>query len=371
MRLLPVLIFSGVLYAGSVLAQQQLPVIRATSKTVSIRDGNRFIKNAWTIEPQTKPDVYKTAAKKVRFYTDVDSIAIAVKPGQPKDFYILLNGTDSALTRIQYEPSRLDILKGARQYNYTDKRSVPVFTYQSPNDPVLKHLRDTLRLDSIAGTGNDISRMINLMEWVHNVIRHDGSSDNPAVKNAIGIIGVCRKDERGVNCRMMATVLNECYLAMGFKSRFVACMPNELKLDDCHVINMVNSEEQGRWIWMDPTFNAYVMNEKGELLGLKEVRERLISGQTLILNPEANWNRKNSQTKESYLENYMAKNLYRLECPVSSRYDTETAVAGKQLSYLQLVPLDALNQQGGKSESPMVTRTSFVTNNPDLFWTKP
>ena len=32
-----------------------------------------------------------------------------------------------------------------------------------------------------------------------------------------------------------------------------------------------------KWLWIDPTFDAYVMNEKGELLSIEEVRERLIS----------------------------------------------------------------------------------------------
>lgn len=350
---------------------QQLPVIRANAKTVSIKDGPNFSKNSWTIEPETKPDIYITSAKKVVFYTDVDSISISVKQDKPQDFYILLNGKDSALTRVQYQQPRLEMLKKAKKYNYADKREVPAFTYQSADDEALKRIRREFKLDSIAGNGNEISQMINLMHWVHDIIRHDGNSNNPALKNAADIIAVCNKERRGVNCRMMATVLNECYLAMGFKSRFLTCMPRELKFDDCHVINMVYSTEKQKWIWMDPTFNAYVMDEKGALLGPREVREKLINGQQLILNPDANWNRKNSATKEQYLENYMAKNLYRLETPVASVYDTETSKAGKQITYVQLVPLDALNQEGSKSESPAKSIVTLVTNNPDQFWVKP
>jgi hypothetical protein len=68
-------------------------------------------------------------------------------------------------------------------------------------------------------------------------------SRNPAVKNAMSMIAVCKRDNRGLNCRGLATVLNECYLAMGFKSRFVTCLPKDsLNIDpDCHVINAVYS----------------------------------------------------------------------------------------------------------------------------------
>ena len=152
-------------------------------------------------------------------------------------------------------------------------------------------------------------------------------------------------------------------------------MPRELKFDDCHVINMVYSTELKKWLWMDPTFNAYVMNEKGDLLGIEEVRERLIKEQPLILNPDANWNRKSSQTKEGYLKTYMAKNLYRLECPVASTYNTETTAEGKAMTYIQLVPLNALNQSPQKSEQrneeTKMTWTNYLTNNPKLFWASP
>lgn len=60
-------------------------------------------------------------------------------------------------------------------------------------------------------------------------------------------------------------------------------------IDDCHVINMVYLEAKKKWIWIDPTNNAYVMNEKGELLSIQEVRERLVADKPLLLNPDANW----------------------------------------------------------------------------------
>jgi len=363
------------LLALTSMAQQKLPVIKASDKMVGIRNDQGFKAKAWSISPEQKPDVYKTTSKKVTFYTNLDSITIKVKPGKAQDFYILLNGKDSALTRVAYDTSYLDKLKLAKQYNAKDQRTVPTFTYQDATTPELVKLRETYNLDSIAGEGSEVSQMINLMHWVHRIIRHDGNSDNPESKNAAGIITICQQEKRGVNCRMMATVLNECYLAMGFKSRYITCMPKELVFNDCHVINMVYSTELKKWLWMDPTFDAYVMDEKGILLGVEEVRQRLIDSRTLILNPDANWNFEDSQTREYYLEIYMAKNLYRLECPIYSKYDNETEVKGKEIEYIQLLPLDGLNQSPQKqkqtNQEAGVTYTSYITNNPAFFWTKP
>lgn len=357
-------------------SQQKMPVISANSNLVTIKEDDKVMKNAWTIVPQEKLDVYVTSGKRVTFYTDVDSISFKVNPkiGQ-YDFVILLNGKDSARTQIKYQISRLDILKQAEKYNYADKRYIPKFTYESADDANLRKVRQDLKLDSIAGKGDELSRIFNLMYWVHNLVRHDGSSNNPTLKNAIDIINVCKKENRGVNCRMLAVILNECYLSMGITSRYVTCMPRETQFDDCHVINMVYSKDLGKWIWIDPTFNAYVMDEKGTLLGIQEVRERLVKGQPLILNADANWNREKLQNKGYYLESYMAKNLYRLETPLISQYDMETWTPGKEVSYVELLPLDGIEQEPQlkvvKNETSGVKFTYYKTNNPDVFWAKP
>jgi hypothetical protein len=156
---------------------------------------------------------------------------------------------------------------------------------------------------------------------------------------------------------------------MGIKSRIVTCYPKDiLKIDpDCHVINSVYSESLKKWLWIDPTYNAFVMNENGEMLSIEEVRERLINEKTLILNPNANWNNKQTQTKEGYLKNYMAKNLYMLECPATSEYNMETHREGKTISYIKLLPLDYDNQKPDKVESEGMI-TVYKTNNPKVFW---
>ncbi len=375
MRLKFLTIIVVALLTQNLFAQKKLPTIKASSLQVDIKVDGNLMKNAWTIVPEANPDIYRTSAKKVTFYTDIDSISFDVKQDEQYDFVILLNGKDSANTRIVWEPSKLDILRKAENYNYSDNRFIPKFTYQSQDNPNLKKIRSDLKLDSIAGSGNELSQIFNLMHWVHNIVKHDGSSNNPTLKNAIDLIRTCKVENRGVNCRMMAIILNECYLSMGIKSRYITCMPRETKFDDCHVINMVYSKNLNKWIWIDPTFDAYVMDDKGNLLGIQEVRERLIKGQAVILNADANWNRTALQTKEHYLEYYMAKNLYRLETPLVSEYNTETWEKGKEVIYVELLPLDGIVQTPQKKEETNdntgVKFINYKTNNPDIFWMKP
>lgn len=363
----------------SLFAQQNLPIIRATSKIVDIRDRDDFQKANQTISPNLKPDIYQTNNKKVTFYTDLDSITFKVKPNQKYSFIILLNGKDSAYTQIVYFPSYLDILKRASKYSLDDKREIPVFTYQSSRDSNLVALRKTFNLDSIAGFGNDISKVLNLLHWVHNTVRHDGQHES-GIKNinAYAIVNAARARHIGVSCGELATTLNDCYLAMGLASRKIYCFPKDsLRNDhDSHVINVVYLTSKNKWIWVDPTNDAYVMDEKGELLSIEEVRKRLIMNKPLIVNPDANWNHITSITKDNYLDIYMAKNLYWIYCPLISEYDSETWGRNKRVTYINLLPLDYQIKGPYKTDDYFnpdlkTTFNYYYIHNPEIFWQKP
>ena len=272
----------------------------------------------------------------------------------------------------------LYILKKAGKYNPAEKRPIPDFTYQSANDTELVLVRKKFNLDSVAGFGNEISRLINLLHWVHNTVKHNGQQES-GIKdiNALEIINTSTSKGTGVSCGELATTLNDCYLAMGWKTRKVYCFPKDsLGVDfDSHVINIVYAASLKKWIWVDPTNDAYVMNEHGSLLSIREVRERLINNNPLILNPDANWNHRMSTVSQSYLYNYMAKNLYRFFSPLNSEYNYQTAKPGKTQIYVHLLPLDYSKQYPVKSESydqdSKINFINYKTNNDGWFWKVP
>ena len=294
----------------------------------------------------------------------------------------LLNGQrindDSDLDAIRNEPrfkacmERLEKwgdykqkLKDAKGYY---RGTLPVgmkFRYMSPNNPDLVRLREKFNLDSVAGAGDEISKIKNLLHWVHNVVRHDGSSMNPEVKNTIAMIELCQKENRGLNCRMMAQMLTEVYLAMGFKARFVTCIPRDY-ITDCHVITTVYSNTLNKWLWVDPTHEAYVMDENGVMLSIAEVRERLRNDQPLQLNEDANWNNRQKTNKEYYLDRYMAKNLYYLICMDYARFDAETVKEGQTYRYIALMPYDEIN-----SQSSSINWRHLRVCDDEWFWQSP
>ena len=315
----------------------------------------------------------------------------AIKAGYANYSHIL---QDSDLNNIRDEQAFKTLIEPLREtgdylyilkkdnnrFTTTDSIEVPSFTYQPADAPNLVRLRQQFSLDSVAGSGNEVSKMIHVLHWVHNTIPHDGQHES-GIKaiNGFEIASAAKTKNIGVSCGELATVLNDCYLALGFKSRKIYCQPKDsLKMDyDAHVINAVYSTELKKWLWMDPTNDAYVMNEKGALLGIDEVRNRLINNQPLLLNPDANWNRRTSTTKDNYLYYYMAKNLYRFYCTLESGFDVETTGGEKTITYVNLVPkgYGKFSQVPAKmqffNKNLNTTFVHYTTHNPATFWRVP
>jgi hypothetical protein len=106
------------LSAGGAWAQNGLPVIRATSKQIKILDGDDL--RHGELVPSLKPDVYpyhkSAAAKRVVYYTDVDSIAFDVHPGDTYEFIILLNDKDSCYQQLSaVNPYKIEYSRGGNK----------------------------------------------------------------------------------------------------------------------------------------------------------------------------------------------------------------------------------------------------------------
>ena len=257
------------------------------------------------------------------------------------------------------------ILKQAKTYK-SEEQKLPEFSFQEDSAVKLIELKNKYKLDSVAGNGDEVSQIIRLMQWVHHTIRHDGNSNNPWDTHADALIEVCKKEKRGVNCRMIATILNEVYLAKGYKSQFVTCLPKSKTDPDCHVINSVFSKKLNKWLWMDATFETWVKDEKGNLLGIQDVRERLISGLPLVASPKLNWNG-NPNDPENYLHNYMAKNLFQICIPQKSNSGYEN-LSYQDRCYVQLITDE---YQKENPEMNGLKDQVYYTTDLEQFWKHP
>jgi hypothetical protein len=280
------------------------------------------------------------------------------------------NRSITVLLILVAQPDKSNLLKEYPGFGNTAVGKNWAFTYMPSDYRKLIELRQTYNLDSVAGSGPEIQRIINLMMWVHQIVRHDGGSSNPDQRDALSIIDICKKENRGVNCRMMATILNEAYLAMGFKSRHITCMPYDKTDNDCHVVDIVYSNTLDKWVMMDPTFCGYFINRDGVILGLDEIRRGMINGDTMTINPGLNWNGDPYDIEEYYY--YLAKNLFRFTAPSESSFGYESKSG--QLVYINLNPTGYDAEKTGRADTTKHDNDRMINyyiDNADYFWSKP
>lgn len=258
--------------------------------------------------------------------------------------------------------SELDILKESPAYDVAGSPKTTKFLYADSTDVLLTLSRKRFNLDSIAGNGDDISRIKNLLYWVHNSIPHNGSNGvAPGPRNLRNTYDSARRDSCGYNCRALAICLTEALLAEGIPARYITCLPKAWDTDnDCHVICVAWSKSLNKWIWVDPTFAAYITDESGLLLHPGEVRYRLQHDLPVVLNKDANWNNEWAKTKEDYIDYYMAKNLYILQANIINQAEPEGPSSHEQGLHVALVPNGVVYKY-----------TNYQTSDEDWFWQAP
>lgn len=140
--------------ASFLYGQSKLPIIKANSKKVAIKDGDILDKDAWTLSPTAKPDIYicnrTREVKWVTFYTDIDSIKVKVKIGTIFNFIILFNNKDTCYTQIKSAVPQKEKSKKISQKSDT----IP-FTLTKYNAIHVKSIinnRDTVNLHFDAGS---------------------------------------------------------------------------------------------------------------------------------------------------------------------------------------------------------------------------
>ncbi len=256
----------------------------------------------------------------------------------------------------------LSVLKKSASYAQDSIKMDKPFRYESKDSKCLSVVREYFKLDSVAGQGDELSKIINLLHFAHDNMRHDGGNRAFAEMDAIDLYNYCKTTGRGINCRQLAISLCEMYLSMGIPARYVTCMPADSLDYECHVINTVWSSQLQKWLYIDPTMDAWVMDENGTMLSISEVRERLVNGQPLVLCETANWNHESKQNKEYYLDYYMAKNLYYFVCKKYSRFNPESDYRPNPAEEdIRLIPVGFVNNNW----------KCDTTTDPDFVWAKP
>ena len=179
----------------------------------------------------------------------------------------------------------LKLLQLAEYEMDTDEKRI-AYGYQPSSHEDLTLLREKYLLERVAGTGDELSQIRNLTQWVNERLPH-GNVSPPEQVNALHVLGLSDSGPIQMNCYVIATVLNEVLLSLGFQSRRVHCRSYDAYDLDSHVVTLVYSNTLSKWVCMDGSWNCYLTDDSRIPLSLEEFRERLSSNQPVWVNGES------------------------------------------------------------------------------------
>ncbi len=215
-------------FAFAQTTHKNLPVIKAGNEKASYRIGNEKSNSGWNISPQLSPDVLTvycfSGKEKVTLKTDQDSISYTIKPGESKQFYVLLNDKDYALTEFK------GVTFPAIKFDEKNRKVAYGFRYedQPENNAFLKRLRSEYNLDEeIKGAKNDTEKALKVMNWVHNQWKHNGNNQ-PTKGDALTILQEA-KEGKMFRCVEYGIVTASALNAIGLKSRVLALKTKDVE----------------------------------------------------------------------------------------------------------------------------------------------
>lgn len=121
---------------------------------------------------------------------------------------------------------------------------------------------------------------------------------------------------------MHAIVMTEACLSIGLKCRIVSLNPLNPFDYDNHLVNIVWSTGRTKWVMVDPSYNAYVSDDRGQILNPWEIRESLCRQKNVVSNEELIFFGK-KQDSQGYLR-YLAKNLVYMHSPTFNSFNSTT-----------------------------------------------
>ena len=226
-----------------------------------------------------------------------------------------------------------------------------------------KEIRDYFQLESLYEADADTwTKALAIGKFVASNIPHDNQAEYPEHVNAIGLWEYTRDVAPAFNCRLHSILSFELMLAAGLNARYVTCLPEDENDSDCHVVNEVWLPEMGKWAMIDTDSGGYYYSDvNGVPLSLKEIRDRYISGEEMILYPRFKASGKNNVDHLAY----MAKNTYWFNCWENLSYYQEDANDRKRAQGLSvsLVP--------SGFEPFYYQDNSIITSDADIFWAPP
>jgi Transglutaminase-like enzymes, putative cysteine proteases len=319
---------------------QDLPVIKAKSVQADYKIGKELIKGSWIISPQIEADTLLVTCHSpvvpFVFYTDTDSIAFKLTPGQVCKFYVAIPKRAYALTVVRALDTRFDALAFDTQ---TKDKKIKCWYEQNNRNEYMDLLRSKYPVDSLVKDAKtDMEKALGILHWVHRQWKHNGSNE-PKKRDAISILDEAKMGNN-FRCVEYGIVTAACLNAIGLKARVLGLKTKDVETTEFgagHVLTEVYLNDLKKWAFLDGQWDAMpVLNNIP--LNAVEFQHAIATGyDNLNIVTASGTNKKN------YVE-WIFPYLYYFNFPFDNRVGTaikKNKIKGKM--DLMLVPTGAKN----------------------------
>lgn len=151
-----------------------------------------------------------------------------------------------------------------------DAQKDPIaFYHESYGVKQLSELKAKYGFDEYVAKGKDeFSRMNLLKRWTYETVTYGGAKRYVQLRNALTILDKAHNGEV-FWCNNISAVYMQCALSLGYTSRYWFVRN---KKGESHIVNDIWSNQYGKWVFMDPTWNIY-LEKKGVPLSIVEIRD--------------------------------------------------------------------------------------------------
>lgn len=216
---------------------------------------------------------------------------------------------------------------------YDNSEHIIKFFFENHLSLELKKIYNFFNLNLIVGEESELNKLAKLKRWAVDNLSSKGKNLTSRLYddlNVIEIVEQSKKDGYSLNCRYISYVFMQLVLSLGFKARWVMCLPMDLRDDECHCVTEVYSKELQKWIVVDAAFDLFYFNNKGIPINLEEMRKMLIKENKLkFLSPNKEFS--------YFVQNYWKKNIFRFKYLINNK---SNALASRLIEYACLNPKD-------------------------------
>ncbi len=144
-----------------------------------------------------------------------------------------------------------------------------VFYYEKSDIPQLRELLDSYNYKKYISAGkNEFQKMALLKNWVYKNISYDYRTNNQTLRNALKVLHGSENGQPFL-CTNFAAVFMQSAISLGWTSRYFFLRK---RTGQEHATNDLWSNQYGKWIFMDATWNLH-LEKNGIPLSIAEARK--------------------------------------------------------------------------------------------------